>query len=90
MFVDLVNSRTSAKRKIKEDEKYKHISDGLKIAVNAGYGHSNFKYSFFYDPVFTYNVTVKGQLFIIKLADMLLNGGANVISMNTDGCLDNL
>ena len=58
----------------------------LKLASNGVYGNSNNPYSCFYDPKYTFSVTVNGQLQIIQLVEMLhLIPGLEIIQANTDG-----
>lgn len=57
-----------------------------KLAGNGAYGKSNDKYSIFYDPKFTMQVTISGQMMICMLAEwLLLVGGLRIIQCNTDG-----
>jgi hypothetical protein len=58
----------------------------LKLALNSVYGDSNNKYSVFYDPKYTMNITINGQLSLCLLAEKLLTiEGLNIIQVNTDG-----
>ena len=58
----------------------------LKLAGNGVYGKSNDVYSCFYDPKYTYTVTVNGQLQLIQLVEVLsLIPGLELIQANTDG-----
>jgi len=58
----------------------------LKLAGNGVYGKSNNPYSCFYDPQYTFSVTVNGQLQICQLAEALaLIPGLELIQANTDG-----
>jgi hypothetical protein len=58
----------------------------LKLASNGVYGNSNNPYSCFYDPKYTFSVTVNGQLQLLQLAEMLsLIPGVELIQANTDG-----
>ncbi len=58
-----------------------------KIILNATYGLSNDENSFLYDPKFTMQITINGQLLLSKLYEMLLHGipGAVPLMLNTDG-----
>ena len=58
-----------------------------KIILNATYGLSNDENSFLYDPKFTMQITINGQLLLTKLYEMLLHGipGAIPLMLNTDG-----
>jgi hypothetical protein len=58
----------------------------LKLAGNGVYGNSNNEYSCFYDPKYTFTVTVNGQLQLIQLAESVsLIPGLEIIQANTDG-----
>lgn len=58
----------------------------LKLAGNGVFGNSNNTYSPFYDPKYTYSVTVNGQLQVLQLAEMFsLIPGLQMIQANTDG-----
>ena len=58
-----------------------------KIILNGTFGLSNEKDSFLYDPQFLYQVTANGQLNLILLYVMLVEGlkGAIPLMLNTDG-----
>lgn len=58
----------------------------LKLALNGVYGDSNSVYSPFYDPRFTMQITLNGQLLLLKLAEMISGvQGLEMIQINTDG-----
>ena len=59
----------------------------FKIILNATYGLSKSKYSFLYDPEFTYRITVNGQLLLSMLYEMVATRipGAVPLMQNTDG-----
>ncbi len=58
----------------------------LKLAGNGVYGNSNNSYSCFYDPKYTFSVTVNGQLQLLQLVESLsLIPGLQLIQANTDG-----
>lgn len=83
-FCDIYNSvfqtRATAKR-----EGNKAVNEGLKLALNGVYGKSNDKNSFFYDPQFTMQITINGQLLLCMLAEALQDVGFKMIMINTDG-----
>jgi hypothetical protein len=58
-----------------------------KIILNSTYGLSNDKFSFLYDPQFTMQITVNGQLSLTMLCEMLIQNipGATPLMLNTDG-----
>ena len=58
----------------------------LKLAGNGVYGNSNNKYSCFYDPQYTFSVTINGQLQVLQLVELIgLIPGVEFIQANTDG-----
>lgn len=58
----------------------------LKLANNGVFGNSNNPYSCFYDPKFTYSITINGQLQLLQLVELLsLIPGVEIIQANTDG-----
>jgi hypothetical protein len=58
----------------------------LKLANNGVFGNSNNTYSCFYDPKFTFSITINGQLQLLQLAEYLsLVPGVELIQANTDG-----
>ncbi len=63
------------------------LSDGFKLAANSVYGKSNDVNSFLYDPKFTMQITLNGQLLLTMLAEMLVNciPDITVLQVNTDG-----
>lgn len=58
-----------------------------KIILNSTYGLSNDKYSFLYDPQFTMQITINGQLSLMMLYEMIMDEipGAVPLMQNTDG-----
>lgn len=67
------------------DTRNKAINEGLKLGLNGVYGKSNDQYSFFFDPKFTMQITINGQLLLAMLAEDLSNAGFKVLMINTDG-----
>lgn len=58
----------------------------LKEALNASYGNSNNRYSPLYDPFYTMQTTINGQLMLCMLAEQLMHiPGLTMIQANTDG-----
>lgn len=58
----------------------------LKEGLNSVFGDSNSKFSVFYDPLMTMQITLNGQLLLCKLAENLLSvPQLQVIQANTDG-----
>ncbi len=58
-----------------------------KIILNSTYGLSNDENSFLYDPQFTMQITINGQLTLMMLYEMLAEGipGSIPLMQNTDG-----
>lgn len=57
-----------------------------KLALNGTYGKSNDKFSIFYDPLFTMQITLNGQLLLCLLAENLMDvPTVQIIMCNTDG-----
>jgi hypothetical protein len=57
-----------------------------KEALNSAFGKSNSEFSQLYDPMFTYSITINGQLLMAMLAEEItLSGAGKVIMANTDG-----
>lgn len=63
----------------------KVVNEGLKLALNGVFGKSNSEFSPFYDPKFTMQITVNGQLLIAMLAKALADLGVTILQANTDG-----
>ncbi len=72
-----------------ERKKYKKgtpENSGLKIALVSVFGKSKSQWSPLYDPRFTMQITVNGQLLLAKLAeDITTRSNAYVLMANTDG-----
>lgn len=75
------------------DERAKHkkgtpLNAAYKLAGNGAYGKSNDKYSIFFDPRFTMQITISGQMMISMLVDQIvhfLRDSVKIIQTNTDG-----
>lgn len=59
----------------------------FKIVLNSTYGLSKNRYSFLYDPEFTFRITVNGQLLLSMLYERVMTKipGAQPLMQNTDG-----
>lgn len=59
----------------------------MKLALNGTYGSTNDKFSPFYDPKSTMQITINGQLLLSLFCEMLISVSPNVrvIGANTDG-----
>jgi hypothetical protein len=79
-----------AYRQIKDDRarypKGSSQNKAIKLAGNGAYGNSNNPFSPFYDPKYTFSVTVNGQLQLLQLVEMIsLIPDCELIQANTDG-----
>lgn len=68
-----------------EAERWKSVSDGLKIVLNGTYGKLGSRYSFLFAPELMIRTTISGQLALLMLIESLELSGIRVISANTDG-----
>lgn len=82
VYKDIIDQRMNAKRAGEMA-----ISDALKLSANSVYGKSNDENSFLYDPKFTMQITVNGQLLLSMLAERLNLecGDIQMLQINTDG-----
>jgi hypothetical protein len=72
----------------KGDKKAQSYSEAYKLANNGGgFGKTNESYSWQYDPLVMFSVTIFNQFALLKFAEMLLLNNISVVSLNTDGCL---
>lgn len=83
--------RLEYKEKIKsavaeEKQKLKGLSETFKLALNGGgFGKTNEKNSWQYDPFVHFSCTIGNQFEILMLIEMLEVAGIHVVSANTDG-----
>jgi len=82
---DIVDVRLAEKRKGADGDKA--IIEGFKEAANASYGNSNSEYSWLYDPQYTMQTTINGQLMLTMLVEELMISldSAQLLQTNTDG-----
>jgi hypothetical protein len=79
IYEDLFNQRRSYPKGTPENA-------ALKLSLNGTYGNSNNVYSPFYDPFFTMQITINGQLQLCLLAEKLMKAPSlEMIQLNTDG-----
>jgi hypothetical protein len=83
---NIVGVRLAEKAKPKAEQD-KAIIDGYKESANIPYGKSNQNTSFLYDPKYTMNTTVSGQLSVSMLVERLGEQipDLQLIMFNTDG-----
>lgn len=65
----------------------KSTAESLKIAVNGSFGKLGSQYSCLYAPDLLIQVTLTGQLLLLKLIEILTADRFRVLSANTDGVL---
>lgn len=81
VYRELRNRRVIAKR-----AGDKILADALKLALNGTYGNTNNAYSPMYDPQYTMQTTINGQLLLLMLAEELtVVPSLSLIQINTDG-----
>lgn len=61
------------------------FNKAYKLSLNGSFGKSNSAYSFFYDPKFTMQITINGQLLLTMLAEKMQDEGFKLLMINTDG-----
>lgn len=82
------NTRLVYKDRIKEDRKYKGLSEMYKLALNGGgFGKTNEISNWQYDPFVHFSCTIGNQFEILMLIEMLEIAGIHVVSANTDGIM---
>jgi hypothetical protein len=80
VYSSIVKRRLAAKK-----AKDEVTADSLKITVNGLFGKFGNKWSIVYSPDVLIQITVSGQLCLLKLIEMIEEAGISVISANTDG-----
>ena len=58
-----------------------------KLALNGATGNYQNEYSWLYDPIAVMKIRINGQLLLLMLTEMLLDAGAKLKQLNTDGIL---
>ncbi len=61
------------------------VEQAMKLSLNSVFGLTNDKYSYFYDPLCTYQTTINGQLLLTMLAEEFCLNDIKLIQCNTDG-----
>jgi len=82
----IVDVRLAEKKKPKAERDIS-IIEGFKEAANASYGNSNSEYSWLYDPQYTMQTTINGQLLLSMLVEQILIKVPDsvLLQTNTDG-----
>jgi hypothetical protein len=79
IYEDVYNKRLATKKKTAPNEM-------LKLALNGVYGDSNNEFSIFFDPQYTMQTTINGQLLLYMLSESILKyTQSEMIQVNTDG-----
>jgi len=87
-YENTIKKRIEFKEKGKTDLKYKGLSEMYKLSLNGGgFGKTNERSSWQYDPRVTYFCTIGNQFEILMLIEMLELKGIRCVSANTDGIL---
>lgn len=83
-FCELYEWFFEERKKIPKSDPRNYV---YKIILNSTYGLSNDKHSFLYDPQFTMQITINGQLSLMMLYEMITERipGAIPLMQNTDG-----
>lgn len=85
-----VEEKKLSKSKLLDEEQrnqHKHNSDSLKLRLNGTFGKLGDTNSSVYCPYSMYTVTLSGQLYLLKLIEMMYIANIQCISANTDGIL---
>jgi len=85
-FVDVYEELFEERMKAQK-EGDQATNSGLKLALNGVYGKSNDKFSLFYDPKYTMQITINGQLLLSILAETFVDNikDLTMLQINTDG-----
>ena len=85
MIAKTMHGRCLSEGKLDEAKEWDLKAKNQKIMVNAGYGQMGSPFSFMYDPLAMYKVTIAGQLSLLMLIERLELAGIKVFYANTDG-----
>jgi hypothetical protein len=86
VYNNTIRTRIIYKNKGKTEKKYKGLAEMYKKALNAGgFGKTNERNNWQYDPLVTFKCTIGNQFEILLLIEMLEVEGLHVVSANTDG-----
>jgi hypothetical protein len=81
-FTEVVNQRLEYKYSGQKTE-----SNALKLIINAVYGKLGSENYWLYDPKAMYSVTINGQLFMLKMIEIMEDNNFPCIVANTDGAI---
>lgn len=78
----ILDKRIAAKKEGRKTE-----ANALKIVLNSTFGHFKNLYSSMYDPLCGVSICLNGQLSLLRLIDMCITNGIDVLMANTDGIM---
>lgn len=83
-FGKIYNDIFEQRKKIPKTDPVNYV---FKIILNSTYGLSKEINCYLYDPLFTYSITINGQLTLLMLVEMLVENipGLTMFQQNTDG-----
>lgn len=84
MFCKVYDDIFQMRKKIDKKDPVNYI---FKIILNSAYGLSKEANNYFHDPLYTFAITINGQLLLLKLAEMMKENvpGVMFYQFNTDG-----
>ena len=83
-FLEVLETITTQRLKAKK-EGLLVDSEALKIVINSVYGKLGFEHGYMYSPKAMYQVTINGQLILLKMIELLETEGIRCFYSNTDG-----
>jgi hypothetical protein len=83
-FLEVLKTVTEQRLEAKKNGD-KVTADALKIVINSIYGKLGFEYGYMYSPTCMYQVTINGQLILLKTIERLELQGFECFYSNTDG-----
>ena len=83
-FCDIYEHLYEERKVIPKEDPVNYV---YKIILNGTYGQSKEPHNFFYDPKYTFSITINGQLLLLKLAEILKSRVPGIVfyQFNTDG-----
>jgi len=79
------DKRLIFKNKSSSSKVFKGLADMYKLSLNGGFGKTNERTNWQYDPFVHFRCTIGNQFEILMLIEAMEIGGIHVISANTDG-----
>ena len=81
LYYEMIDNRIETKKNDPD------LADAQKVVLNTVFGQLGFKNSKLYNFSGMYNVTITGQLLIMKLVEMFYLKGYEIVYINTDGII---